>query len=154
MSWVTIATTDITPRLSDEELAALRRNTETTGDPDPLAKLITQVVPKIRRACAAGGATLGPASTIPDELLDSALSIIRYRLCSGMPGGLLNEDRRKEYADAIAELDVIAEDAAGIVEPTTESTDTTVAGGITPGYSSDDPPNGPRNFDRTDQEGI
>jgi phage gp36-like protein len=154
MSWQTITAADIEPRLSDEELTALRRDYETTGKADPLSALITQVTAKVRRACAAGGATLGPASTIPDELLDSALSIIRYRLCSGMPGGLLNEDRRKEYADAITELDAIAKDAAGIVEPTTESTDTTVAGGITPGYSSDDPPNGPRNFDRQDQEGI
>lgn len=154
MSWQTITAADIEPRLSDEELTALRRDYETTGKADPLTGIIAQVTAKIRRACAAGGATLGAGATIPDELLDSALSIIRYRLCSGMPGGLLNEDRRKEYSDAIAELEAIAKDAAGIVQPTTESTDTVESGGITPGYSEDDPPNGPRNFDRQDQEGI
>ena len=153
MSWNPITASDIEPRLSDEELAALRRDYESTGKPDPLTRIISQVVSKVRRACAAGGATLGAGATIPDELLDSAVSIIRYRLCSGMPGGLLNEDRRKEYSDAIAELVAIAKDAAGIVEPTTPATDTTVAPGITPSFS-DDPPQGARNFDRDDQEGI
>jgi hypothetical protein len=154
MSWQTITAADVEPRLSEEELTALQRDYQSTGKPNPLSGIITQVSNKIRRACAAGGATLGAGTTIPDELLDSAISIIRYRLCSGMPGGLLNEDRRKEYADAISELDAIAKDAAGIVEPTTPSTDTTASGGITPSFSEEDPPGGPRNFDRPDQEGI
>jgi hypothetical protein len=154
MSWLTITAANVEPRLSDEELTALRRNYESTGKPDPLAGIIAQVSAKIRRAVAAGGCPLSATATeIPDELLDSAISIIRYRLCSSMPGGLLNEDRRKEYSDATAELDAIAKDAAGIEHPTTESS-TTTESGATPSYSEEDPPQGPRNFDRTDQDGI
>jgi hypothetical protein len=154
MSWITITVADIAPRLSDDELTALHRATDTTGEPDPLPVIIAQVIPKVRRAVAAGGGTLGAGATIPDELLDSAIAIIRHRLLNGLPGALITEDRRKEYADAIAELDAIAKDAAGIVAPTTPATDTIEAGGVTPSYSETDPPGGPRNFTRSNQEGI
>lgn len=154
MSWITITSAHIAPRLSDDELVALRRATDTTGEPDPLVTIIAAVVPKIRRALSQGGCTLGAGATIPDELLDTAVTIVRHRLLNGIPGGVITEDRRKEYADAIAELDAISKDASGIVAPTTPATDTIEAGGVTPSYSETDPPGGPRNFTRSNQEGI
>lgn len=154
MAWITITAADIEPRLSDEELTQYRRNYETTGKADPLAGIIAQVTNRIRRAVAKGGCTLGAGATIPDELLDAAVSIIRYRLCTSLPGGLLNDDRRKEYDDAKAELDDVAEDAAGIVAPTTEASDTTTTPSIDPTSTEDDPPQGARNFERADQDGI
>jgi phage gp36-like protein len=155
MSWLTITAAHVEPRLADEEITALRRDYETTGKADPLAAIITQVTAKIRRAVAKGGCPLSATATeIPDELLDSAIAIIRYRLCSSMPGGLLNEDRRKEYSDATAELEDVAKDAAGIAEPATQSSDTLIASTPTPSYTEDDPPQGARNFGRDDQDGI
>jgi hypothetical protein len=126
MSWLTITAADIAPHLSDDELVALHRATDTTGEPDPVSVIIAQVIPRIRRAVSKGGGTLGAGATIPDELLDSTIAIIRHRLLSGIPGGIINEDRRKAYSDAIAELDAVAKDASGIVAPTTPATDTVV----------------------------
>lgn len=156
MSWTTITSAHVEPRLSDEELTALRRNYESTGKPDPLAGIITQVTNRIRRAVAKGGCPLSATVTeIPDELLDSAIAIIRYRLCSSMPGGILNDDRRKEYDNAEAELKDVAEDATGIEEPATQSSATLSSGSpATPSYTEDDPPQGTRNFNRTSQDGI
>lgn len=156
MSWTTITAANVEPRLSDEELVQYRRNYESTGKPDPLAGIISQVTARIRRAVAKGGCPLSATTTeIPEELLDSAIAIIRYRLCTSLPGGLLNDDRRKEYDNAETELKNVAEDAEGIEEPATPSS-ATLSGGptSTPSYSEEDPPQGPRNMSRTNQDGI
>jgi hypothetical protein len=154
MSWITITAADVEPRLSDEELTQYRRDFETTGKPDPLAGIITQVTNRIRRAVAKGGGTLGAGATIPDELLHSAIAIIRYNLCTSLPGGLLNDDRRKEYENAQEELADVAQDAAGIVAPTSESTATLTTASIDPTSTESDPPQGERNFQRSNQDGI
>ena len=154
MSWTTPTANDLLARLTESERATLDEKDLAENQPSPASAILAAVAGKVRRAVAKGGCPLSAtASEIPDELLDSAISIARYRLCCRFPAELLNEDRRKEYADAIAELADVAEDASGIAEPTTASA-ATLVGTPTPSYSESDPPQGARNFDRTDQDGI
>jgi hypothetical protein len=153
MSWITLTSADLLARLSESERQAMDEKDLAEGQASPVSAILSAVTLKIRRAVAKGGCTLGAGATIPDELLDTAISIARYRICCRFPSSLLNEDRRKEYADATAELADVAEDAAGIAAPTTEDT-ATLNQAVTPSYSETNPPQGTRNFDRTDQDGI
>jgi phage gp36-like protein len=153
MSWITLTSADLAARLSESERQAMDEQDLVEGQTAPVTAILSAVTSKIRRSVAKGGCALGAGATIPDELLDAAISIARYRLCCRFPSTLLNEDRRKEYADALEELADVAEDAAGIAAPTTEDT-STLNESATPSYTETDPPQGPRNFDRTDQEGI
>jgi len=154
MSWITPTVADLVARLSESERATLDEKDLAENQASPASAILTAVAAKVRRSVAKGGCPLSAtASEIPDELLDSVISIARYRLCCRFPAELLNEDRRKEYADAVAELAEVAEDASGIAHPSAESS-AALASNPTPSYSESDPPQGARNFDRTDQDGI
>lgn len=154
MSWNVPTVSDLLARLTESERATLDEKDLAENQASPVTAILSAVANKVRRCVAKGGCSLdATAGTIPDELLDSAISIARYRLCCRFPAQLLNEDRRKEYADAVAELDDVAKDASGIAEPTTATT-TSLFGGLTPSYSEENPPQGARNFGRDDQDGV
>jgi hypothetical protein len=75
-----------------------------TAQADPLPGVIEQVVRLIRgyvATCARN--TLGAGATIPDELLDPALVLIRESLASRLPR-FPNDDTRKTQADAARTL--------------------------------------------------
>lgn len=154
MAWITLTASHLLARLTESERAAMDEKDLADGQTSPVTAILSAVAGKVRRAVAKGGGALDAvAATIPDELLDAAISIARYRLCCRFPAALLNEDRRKEYDNAEMELRDVADDAAGIVAPTAEDS-STISEPATPSYSEDDPPQGVRNFDRTDQDGI
>lgn len=147
MSWISISATDVKARLADVELTALQEQYLQAGQADPLVEIVSQVTGKIRRAVAKGGGTLGLAGTIPEELEDSAVAIIRYRLCNRLNASLITEDRRQEYRDAIEELKDVAKEASGIVAPEVEAT-------AAPSQPLPSMAEKTRTFDRTSQEGV
>lgn len=100
MSWISVTVADIATRLADPELDAARNALVASGD--PLPDIVSAMVAEVRGRVAANRANrLGPAGTIPDELLNAALALIRGRLLSRLPvAALMTEERRAEIKSA------------------------------------------------------
>lgn len=69
--------------------------------------------------------TLGDGATIPDELKDTALVILRHKVFTRIPGlkRLLDDGRVREYDNAITRLKDVARGLFRIVQPATASED-------------------------------
>lgn len=103
MSWISVTVADIATRLADPELDAARNALVAAGD--PLPDIVSAVVAEVRGyvgACRTN--RLGPAGTIPDELLNAALALIRGRLLSRLPVTSLDTDARRKEVDSAERL--------------------------------------------------
>jgi len=149
MSWITITEALVEDRLSAAELSSLKTVSISDGG-TPLTDVISSVTNEIRGYCGAGGYTLGSAGTLPDELQEAAVTIIRHRLALRLNApNLINEDRRADYRDTLTMLrELVATGKFGIVAPATAATDQPAQ----PGPSTDNDIT--LNFDRDAQEGI
>jgi phage gp36-like protein len=121
MAWQTITESNVQTKLAGAELTALQSSALATGQASPLAETITTVIDEIRGYIAANHAnTLGTAGTIPSKLVSAAVVIIRYRLCTRLPvKSLLDENRVREYQDAIKLLERVADGKFSIEDPST-----------------------------------
>lgn len=128
--WVELTEDDVLTRLAGAEVTALKTAALADGQESPLPEILAGVVREVRgRVAARASNTLGDGDTIPDELLHHALAIVRYRLCTRLPGmkALLDERRLREYEDAVAALRDVADGKFAIELPATPS-DEQVAG--------------------------
>lgn len=123
MSWITIAESDITPKLSGPELSAMKSAALASAQTNPLTDVIAQVIKEIRGYVAnCSRNTLGEGSTIPDELLGAAVSRIRFELATRLPvASLLTEDRRSANANALTLLRDVAACKFSLEQPATAS---------------------------------
>lgn len=88
MAWITITEADLLTQISGAELSSIRAAVLGSGQADPVASTITQTVRYVRgRVAACADNQVGPAGTIPDELLSQALAIIVLEFMR-RPGGL------------------------------------------------------------------
>jgi hypothetical protein len=110
VSWITLTVADVARKLTGPELEACRTAAIEAAQPDPVPLLIEDAVGKIRGYCATCSRNkLGPANTIPERLVDTALVLIRWSALNRMPDvGLTTEARRTEYTDAISLLKEVA----------------------------------------------
>jgi len=130
MAWQTVASTDITARLSGRELTLLQSVALADGQSDPLPEVILQVVDEIRGYISAHKAnTLGAGSTIPQVLLGTCASLVRYYLAARIPSFPTDETRKEEYRQAIRRLEQVAEGKFAIEEPANASTENIAGGG-------------------------
>jgi len=146
MSWITITETDLKTRIDPSELAAYRAAATDGGQADPVTGLIASVTDLVRGYAGVRYA-LGAGNTIPERLLDTTLSIIRYRIITRIPGLVVDEHRTKEYDDAIKLLERVAKGDFALEEPETADTETT--GGATPSIFVRR-----RKFSRNDEAGL
>jgi hypothetical protein len=125
MSWITITEADVITKLSGPELAAMQSAALQALQVAPLPQIITDVTKEIRGyvgGCAKN--TLGTGATIPDELLGTAISRIRFELATRLPvASLLTEDRRTANTNAIALLRDVARCDFAIIAPETPATE-------------------------------
>jgi phage gp36-like protein len=148
MAWITISADDVKARMSSSELELLQNNQLADGQADPLPGIITSVADEVRGYVAAGGYTLGTASTIPQKLLSAAVAIIRYRIINRFPSRrLLTEERIQENKEALRLLERVSDKKFVVEEPTTADTET--ASGAAPSMATKT-----RTYDRTNQDGI
>ena len=118
MAWITLTEDNVRERLSWPELSAFKTWHLKAGQDDPVPETIVRVVNEVRgyvSGCARN--VLGPAGTIPDSLADAALSLMRWRLATRLPGAsqaLLDESRKQEYDDALRLLRDVARCNFGI----------------------------------------
>ncbi|MDR0536183.1 MAG: DUF1320 family protein [Puniceicoccales bacterium] len=110
MPWISLTVDDVARKVAGAELEALRGAALGSGQPDPLPGLIADAVDKIRGyAGACSRNRLGPPGTIPHQLVDAALVLIRNSALNRLPVDFLNTaPRQKEYDDAMALLHDLA----------------------------------------------
>lgn len=147
MAWINITEAYVQTRLTGAEVTALKTVALASGQTDPLPEIVEQVVDEVRGHVAAGGNTLGSASTIPEKLLSAALAIIRFRLTTRLPKFTSDDNRRREYEDAVRLMERVADGKFRVEEPIVE--DTEESSGPSPSTSKPD-----RHFSRDEQEGI
>jgi phage gp36-like protein len=149
MAWIAITESDVKTRLAGAELSALQTAALASGQSDPLPELIAQVVDEVRGYIAAGGFTLGEGTVVPQKLKSATLAIIRYRVATRLPAkSFLNEDRVREYQDAIRLLEQVARGQFVVEEPTTPE-DEPQGGGGSPGITERE-----LAYTREDQDGL
>jgi glycerate-2-kinase len=124
MAWITLDETNVQTRLTGPELSALKSAALAPGQVNPLPEIIAKVIQEVRgRVAACQLNRIGAGSTIPDELTESALAIIRYRLLTRLPvASLLTDARREEYRDALRLLADVAASHFRIEQPSTPTT--------------------------------
>lgn len=127
MAWTTLTESDVKTRLAGAELTAFTTVALASGQTTPLTPLITQVVDEVRGYCAVRN-TLGEGATIPSKLVTAAVDILRYRLTTRLPIKV-TEERKAEYANAIALLRDVAAGRFAIEEPETVEDEVQQSGG-------------------------
>jgi hypothetical protein len=116
--------------MAGTELAAYRTAAKAEGQEDPLPGRITAVVRFVRgKAAACEKNTLGPAGTIPDEVLDDAIAIIRLRLINRV-GATVSDERKTAAKEALTTMRELARCEIAIEQPEMPSEEVTASGGI------------------------
>jgi hypothetical protein len=104
-TWRAIADSDITAKLSADELESIRASAP--DGTDPVAEAVAQVVDRVRGYVAAWPRNvMGPAGTVPARLMDAACALLVPALY-GRTAGLmidLNDVRREAAKSAEALL--------------------------------------------------
>lgn len=122
--WITIASADLQQKLTADEFDAVT----TVSLPDGvsaatiIADEISRTVSEVRGFVSANKTNvLGDGETIPGELLDAALCILRHKVFSRLPGmkSLLDEIRVREFDEAMRKLRDVAAGRFSLVPPTT-----------------------------------
>jgi hypothetical protein len=125
MSWIIPTEADVLTVLSESELATYRSATTASGQADPVAPTLAQVVDLVRGYVGAYKPnTLGAPGTIPQKLLAPALDLVAMRVPQRV-GVTPKEVRQQAAARAVRLLEQVAAGVFNIEEPdiaTSEST--------------------------------
>lgn len=114
MSWIALTSAHLQRKLSAAEWTSITTTQLTDGvtGPEVVADEIAATVRMVVGFVSANRQNVvGPAGTIPDELEDQALSILRHKVFSRLPGlakRFLDEGRVREYEDAMRILRDVA----------------------------------------------
>ena len=127
MAWIIPVESDLLTALSETELATYRAAATASGQADPVAPTLAQVVDLVRGYVGAYKPnTLGPPGTIPQKLLAPALDLASVRLPQrvGVPP---KEVRQAAAQNAVRLLEQVAAGVFNIEEPDEASTEITSA---------------------------
>jgi hypothetical protein len=127
MAWIIPAESDLLTAFSETELATYRAAALASGQADPVAPTLAQIVDLVRGYVGAYRPnTLGAEGTIPQKLLAPAIDLAAVRLPQRV--GVAPKDVRKAAGDqAIRLLEQVAAGVFNIEEPDEASTETTSA---------------------------
>lgn len=145
--WIQPTEADVLTVLSEAELSTYRATATASGQADPVAPTLAQVVDLVRGYVGANGPnTLGAAGTIPQKLLAPALDLVAVRLPQRV--GVPPKEVRKDAADrAVRLLEQVAAGTFSIEEPDEATRETTAA--PRPSLAARE-----RIFDRASEEGL
>ncbi len=130
--WILITDSDLRKKFSEGEWDAFTASALVAGVTTVVPDAITAVVGRIRGAVRAGGLNaLGPAGTVPPELLTATWDLLRVELASRVPGsGIAFDDVRKDsLADSRAYLIRIEEGKVQSITTPEEPAGTDGSGG-------------------------
>lgn len=124
MAWNTITIADVQLKLAAAEYSSVTTASLPDGKTgsDIVNEEITNAIQEVRGYVAGRVANVqGEGSTVPDELRDTTLALIRYRVFTRLPGmkKLLDELRVKEYDEALRKLRDVAAGRFRLVNPET-----------------------------------
>ena len=107
MSWNTIAASDVLTEFTPQEQASLNAIQGSSGN---LGSILTNVIALARGNIRAGGYTLAPGSTIPDQLRLDVIAIARWRWLASLPAlkSIQTDYRKEQYTEAMKRLDMVA----------------------------------------------
>lgn len=109
MSWITLTESHLASRVSAGEIDKFRATGPADASSDRIADLLDQVTNFVRGKVASCGENIGrmgPAGTIPDELLMPALTVARGSIVTSVPVMEGETDPRgEELRQAYRELD-------------------------------------------------
>src|SRR5476649_429665 len=127
MSWILPTESDVLTVLSESELSTYRAAATASGQADPLAPTLAQVVDLVRGYVGAYKPnTLGLPGTIPQKLLAPALDLVAVRLPQRV--GVSPKDVRQAAAtQAIQILEQVANGVFNIEEPDTATSEVSSA---------------------------
>ena len=127
MAWIIPAESDVLTALSETELATYRAAATASGQADPVAPTLAQVVDLVRGYVGAYKPnTLGLPGTIPQKLLAPALDLVAVRLPQRV--GVSPKDVRQAAAvQAVKLLEQVAAGTFNIEEPDSPTLETTEA---------------------------
>src|SRR5277367_4182376 len=147
MAWITPAESDVLTVLSEAELATYRAAALASGQSDPLAPTLAQVVDLVRGYVGAYRPnTLGAPGTIPQKLLAPALDLVAVRLPQRV--GVSPKDvRQAAAAQAVRLLERVAAGEFNIEEPDEVTPEITSAPAPTISAHR-------KRFSRREQEGV
>jgi hypothetical protein len=147
MAWLIPSENDVLTVLSETELATYRAAATASGQADPLAPTLAQVVDLVRGYVGAYRPNmLGLPGTIPQKLLAPALDLLAVRLPQRV--GVPPKEVRKTAADrAVRLLEQVAAGTFTIEEPDAATTETMSA--PRPTIQA-----GRRHFSRREEEGV
>jgi hypothetical protein len=147
MAWITPVESDVLTVLSATELATYRAAATASGQADPLAPTLAQVVDMVRGYVGAYKPnTLGLPGTIPQKLLATALDLVAVRIPQRV--GVPPKDVRQMAANrAVRLLEQVAAGTFNIEEPDSPTLETTEA--PRPSITANT-----RNFTRCTEEGV
>jgi len=127
MAWIAPAESDVLTVLSETELATYRAAALASGQTDPLAPTLAQVVDLVRGYVGAYRPnTLGEPGTIPQKLLATALDLVAVRLPQRV-GVSPKEVRQQAAAQAVRLLERVAAGEFNIEEPDEATPEITAA---------------------------
>jgi len=136
-AWKTLAAGDVKARLSGPELTALQTSQLAAGQSDPLPEVISQVVGEARGYIAAwSGNVLGPAGTLPPQLIGAAAAMAVWELAGRLPtlrGLSRNESRKADYDGAKSLLKDVAAGKFTVEKPTEEGSEELPSAGTASG---------------------
>jgi len=145
MSWRAPTTSDLESGILDGELTGLQAASAPAGK-DIAADAITEAVGYFRTALLSGGkVSMGPAGTLPEEVISKAMHYAVYTFLSRV-GGAISDSRTKLFSSAETYRNRIAEGKELLAEPGTSDVATT---GILPKTR-----HRPSQLDRRHQEGL
>ncbi len=102
MPWNTLATTDVTAEILPDEVAALNTVQGSTGI---LAGILGNVIAEVQAGILVGGNQIGPIGTVPDQIREEVISIVRWKWFASLPKTDLQSDfRRQQYDEAVKRL--------------------------------------------------
>jgi hypothetical protein len=127
MAWIIPAESDVLTTLSETELATYRAAALASGQADPVAPTLAQVVDLVRGYVGAYKPnTLGLPGTIPQKLLAPAIDLVAVRLPQRV--GVPPKDVRQMAASrAVRLLEQVASGVFNLEEPLTATSETTAA---------------------------
>jgi len=140
MAWAALTVEDVQTRLSGDELTLLRTKVLASGQTDPTSEIISKVTNAIRGYIAVRY-SLGAAGTLPPEIHDAAIAIVRWRMIGrisiGTSGAMsASEQRKAEHDSAWATVKEIPKGEFAIEQP--DPADETEHAGSDARYGSDE----------------
>lgn len=126
MAWRTVTEQDLLQKFSSDELEALRSAGLASGQADPIAGHIVQLVNFVQGYIAANPAnTVGPAGMLPERLILPAIDCLLVDVSSRVAGLLidLNDTRKQARKDALTLFAQVASGHYAVEQPTTPGDD-------------------------------